>query len=221
VIGCYKFLKRLCCIAAIFAALSTPAQAHPHVYVDGRIDFVFTGDSQLQGIEVTWLYDPFETLYVLSSLEINPGADWTLSEDQFNRILAQESSWSENFNGAARLAHDGAQIALEPPVNFAVRLVGNQLEVRFTRDLSEPLQIGTEGIDVTFYEDTYYFAFTIAETPRLLGDTKACIAALNPFNADTQLAGLQTTLLELSREETPQDTSVGSLFTDRIHVSCG
>jgi len=217
----YRFLERLCCMAALLAAFSVPVQAHPHVFVDGRIDFVFADDAQLQSIQVTWLYDPFETLYVLSSLEINPGAEWSLTDKQLDQLVAHESNWSDSFNGAARLMQGGEPVALDSPTDFAVRLVNNRLEVRFTRELSQPQKVGSAGIHITFYEETYYFAFKIAKQPQLLGAANSCRAHLNLFDPGAQMTGLQTTLLELGREETPEDTTIGSLFTDRIHISCG
>ena len=41
-----------------------------------------------------------------------------------------------------------------------------------------------------------------------------------PFNPDIELAALQTTLFELSREETPDIENVGALFADRIVMTC-
>lgn len=209
-----------CLCPVLFALIATSASPHPHVFVDGRVDFVFSKGATLQGIEVTWLYDPFETLYILSSLEIDPGQDWVLTDADRAKVIAHESNWTETFNGAARLAYAGQPIALAPPTDFAASLVGNQLEVRFERALSAPFPAAAEDIEVSFYEATYFFAFTISEPPRLLGAADGCAATLSPFDPDAQMTEIQTMLQALGREETPQDLNVGALFTDRIYLSC-
>ena len=207
---------------AIGLALSTgSAAAHPHVFIEGQIDFVFSAPFQLKAIEVTWLLDPLETLYVLSTLEIDPGADWTLSDEARAAVIAYESSWTDTFDGAARLEQGETRLPLEPPQSFSAELIGNQLEIRFSRDLREPVSLATEGLEVTFYEETYFYAFTIAQASTLHGPAEGCSTFIDPFDPETDIAGLQVTLMELGREETPEQSNVGRLFTDRIYLSCG
>lgn len=208
-------------IGLVFVALSSAAHAHPHVFVDGRVDFVFSEGTQLKGIDVTWLYDPFETLFVLSSLQIDPGQTWTLTDAQRAKVAAFESDWSDTFNGAARLTSKSGVVALERPQNFNVRLVENQLEVRFERALETPLDLKGSEIEVAFYEETYFFAFSIAKSSQLLGDVGDCLTFIDRFDPDSQSKALQVALTELGREESPEDSTIGRLFTDKIFLSCG
>lgn len=208
-------------ISAALVASVGVAEAHPHVFVDGRVDFVFDAQAQLKGIEVTWLYDPFETLYVLSSLKIDPGSAWTLDEEERASVIAYESDWADTFNGAARLSMDETPLELKRPTDFHARLVGNQLEVTFVRDLTAPVASDIGDVTVTFYEETYYYAFAITEVPEFIGNADGCSATVDRFDPDTQMAALQSMLARLSREETPEDIDVGRLFTDRIHLTCG
>ena len=207
-------------LSAALALSTGSAYAHPHVFVDGRVDFVFAEAGHLTGIEVTWLYDPLETLYVLSKVDIDPGRDWTLSDDERARVIAFESNWADTFDGAARLATMGTPIPLKPPTDFDARLVRNQLEVRFSRDLGTALDPVRNPVEVTFYEETYFFAFKITEEPVFLGRRPGCVATVEPFNADANTSFLQNTLALLGREETPEDQNVGRYFTDRIHLAC-
>lgn len=207
-------------LAMVISAAPAAVHTHPHVFVDGAIDFVFAEAAALEKIAVTWLYDPFETLYVLSSLEIDPGTDWRLTDEQRARLLAHESNWADTFDGAARLSQGTQSVALERPQDFAVRLVGNQLEVRFTRALRAPLDMQASPIEVTFYEETFYYAFAIAQDPQFLGAAEGCSAIVEPYDPNKQTAALEQVLLRLGREETPEDINVGRFFTDRIHLTC-
>ena len=57
-----------------------PAQSHPHVFVDGGVDFVFDEKNLLSALLITWLYEEFETLYILSSYGMSVDSDCELAE---------------------------------------------------------------------------------------------------------------------------------------------
>ena len=46
---------------------NVPVLSHPHVFVDGGVDFVFEEEYLLSALLITWVYYEFEFLYILSS----------------------------------------------------------------------------------------------------------------------------------------------------------
>ncbi|MBY6114564.1 DUF1007 family protein [Mameliella alba] len=198
-----------------------PAPAHPHVFVDGGVDFLLGEGPSLQAIEITWLYDAFETLYILSSHGLELNAKGELSEDDRQKLISYRSQWPADFDGSAHLAMGGQTVDLQWPRALDARLRDGRLEIRFTRDLEEPLDLSGRTLDVGFYESTYFFAFSVTKPPRITGTTKGCDARVVPFNADAETAALKATLRQLSREETPDIANVGALFADRIALQCG
>ncbi len=199
---------------------ATPAAAHPHVFVDGGVDFVMQGGTVLEALEITWLYDPFETLYILATQDITPDADWSLQDKDRARLIARESDWSDEFKGSAHLSLAGNSVELSPPSSFDVKLKGERLQVTFRRDLLKPIDLTDRPLDVAFYEATYFYAFSVASPPQIIGDAGHCAPRVIPFDPDVQLAKLQTTLFALGREETPAIENVGALFADRIVLEC-
>ena len=114
---------------------ATPATAHPHAFVDGGVDFVFGSKSVLEGLEVTWLFDEFETLYTLSASGMEPDETGELAEADRLTLVGQMGDWSDDFDGSAHLSVDGEAIALAPPDGLDVRLVDGRLRTTFTRRL--------------------------------------------------------------------------------------
>ncbi|MEM7188540.1 MAG: DUF1007 family protein [Pseudomonadota bacterium] len=214
-------LRALLLIFAASLATPVPVQAHPHVFVDGNVDFVLNAEGDLTGLSITWRYDPFETLYLLANTGILPQPDGTLLPEDRKKLIKKERAWPEDFQGAAHLSLDGTRLPLSGPKAFDADLEDGRLVVRFRRFLDTPVAVRGRSVDVALYERTYYYAFTIAAEPQVIGDTDACEAALIPFEAAKQHEALQATLAKLSREETPDDTNVGALFADKVVLACG
>jgi ABC-type uncharacterized transport system substrate-binding protein len=216
-------------IASVFPILLTVliavlpfqmTQAHPHVFVDGGVDFVIEENTKLSEIRVTWIYDNFETLYVLSSYEISPNARGELSAEDRATLVELYENWPDDFDGSAHLFVADAAVPLAWPEKVDVDMVDGRLKVMFTRRLERPIDLGQDTLEVGFYENTYFFAFAITETPKLLGQVGQCSSQVRAFVADENNRALQTALAQLSREETPEDTNVGAIFADRIFLEC-
>lgn len=206
---------------AIAASLAQPAGAHPHVFVDGGIDFTFGPGGRLEAIRVTWRYDAFETLYMLTEMGVMPTGDQGFTEDERRAVEAELSVFADDFDGSAHLSIDGAPLALAWPTDVSARMAGDRLEMSFTRTLETPVALGAETLSVAFYERTYFFAFSLTDPPGFSGDGGACRADIAPFEPSSLTAELQATLAKLSREEVPEDENVGAVFADRMTVTCG
>lgn len=206
---------------AVATALWTaPAAAHPHVYIGGGVDFVLRDGTMLETLEVTWVYDAFETLYILSFHDLSLNEDGALDEEDRLELVRQRSDWPEDFDGSAHLSLDGQLQNLEWPEDLDAHLIDGQLTMTFTRKLSEPLDLSQTGVEVGFYESTYFFAFSISQEPKLLGNVGPCTAEVIQFDPTEKTATMKKLLARLSREETPTDTNVGANFADRIALTC-
>lgn len=214
-------------IAALIGLASLAAapqvQAHPHVFVDTSIAFVMEEPGALQALDITWRFDPMESLYILAAQGITPSVEGTLDAEARAKLSESYADWHPAFNGFARLSLGGAQVDLSAPRDVEADLVDGQLWIRFSRALPAPTSLHSQAnAEVAVYEDTYFYAVTVGEQPTITGAGGDCAATLTPFDPDTQeLVIIQTTLFELGREETPDIEGVGALFADRITLTCG
>lgn len=197
-----------------------PAMAHPHVFVDARIGFVIDDDGMLAAIRVAWRFDPFHTLYILSFDGITPTAGGGLSAAAQADLARSYTDWQRGFDGFTKLSLGGEARALDAPTGAAARLRDGQLEISFTRALSEPAALAEATAEIAVYDASYYHAVSVAEPPEILASTTGCHATLVPFAPDAQTASTQSALSALEREETPSIADVGALFADRITLSC-
>jgi len=208
-------------LAAAASLLSqSPSQAHPHVFVDGGVDFVINEQRTLEALEVTWLIDEFETLYILSDYGLSLNKNGILDDADRRELIETVSDWPEDFEGAAHLSVEDKDIALDFPTNLEARIKNGRLYLKFTRKLTNPINIKNKDVEIGFYDSTYYYAYFVRNEPKVIGDQNGCELSVTPFDPDMQLAALQTTLSRVGREEDTGIADIGALFADRINLRC-
>lgn len=222
-LGYWQVLRHL--IAAYAAALVTlggasSALAHPHVFIDGGVDFQLSDNNTLEALRVTWLYDAFETLYMLSSHDMTLTQDGELAENDRVELTRRLSIWPDDFEGSAHLMVDDEAISLRPPEGMEAQLIEGRLRLTFVRSLETPISLSETRVEVAFYEATYFYDFSVTKKPELVGGGNTCRAIVMPFEPNNDDPWLNA-LAKLSRDETPSVVNVGANFADRIYLRCG
>lgn len=214
--------QRCFAVALIFLSLlhTRPALAHPHVFVDAQIDVVMDDHGALQALNITWRFDSFHTLFILSFDGITPTEDGRLTPADQDALSAAYTNWQGGFDGFAKLFFDGVPIALAPPSAVRASLQNDQLEISFTRMLTNPEGLTDVKAEIAIYDETYYHAITMAAPPRIRGEVQGCYARLLAFDPDRLTASEQAVLTDLQKERAPAVENVGRLFADRITLSC-
>ena len=141
------------CLALLMHPL--PAQSHPHVFVDGGVDFMFDEKSAICPL-ITWLYDEFESLYILSSYGMSVNSEGALTEADRQELIRYRSNWPIDFDGSAHLSIDNKNIALEWPTNLDAEFIDGRLSVTFMRKLTTAVDLTISPATVAFYESSYF-----------------------------------------------------------------
>lgn len=124
------------------------AVTHPHVFVDRGVDFVFEEERKLSALNVTWQYDAFESLYLLSSLGVFPSEEGELTPGDRARLIHHESNWPEHFHGAAHFSVNGLPLTISRPKAMEAEFEDGKLTLRFRRELSQAVAILDAQVDV-------------------------------------------------------------------------
>ncbi|MEM9735832.1 MAG: DUF1007 family protein [Pseudomonadota bacterium] len=209
-------------IAAALALtmLAKPVSAHPHIFVDAKINLVVNEDRRLKAIRVVWLFDPFHTLYILSFDGITPTPEGGLTAEAQAQLAKAYTDWQPGFDGFAKLSQGERLVSLGDPSEVEARLLAGHLEISFTRAIPDPISIEGTGAEIVVYDATYYHAVTISEMPDVLGNAPRCRATLIPFEPDALDTDVQAMLSKLSRDEITPVDGIGASFADRITLTC-
>lgn len=202
-------------LAGLLAA--TAARAHPHVFIDTGVDFLFDDAGDLARLRITWIYDPMTSLFILEDLGIDGMKP--LSPNDRAQLAAYDTVWDPGYDGDAYLRDGERRVGLSGPDAPQAEIRDGRVAIVFLRDLDAPYRPGADTrLDV--YDPTYYMAYTITETSRLEGPHDGCRAEVEHFEPTTAFAPLQHSLLALSAEETPAQADVGAAFAEKVHLAC-
>lgn len=205
-------------VGLAIASLPAGAPAHPHVFIDGGVDFVFDAAGRLSALRIVWIYDPLTSMFMLEDLGIDPSSD--LAPDARADLAAYQTEWDPGYDGDSYLWDGDRRVGLSGPRSAAANLVDGRVEIRFLRAIETPFR-PEAGTIAKIYDPTYYTAYFVTETPRLEGAADGCRARVTPYTPSAPLAALQQRLSDIAADEDPADPDVGALFADQVHLTCG
>ena len=208
--------RRALLLAATLALLPAGAGAHPHIFIDGGVDFRFDEQGRLEALRITWIYDPLNSLFMLEELGLPVDAPTPPADRP--RLAAYQTEWIEGFDGDSYLYHDGARIGLSGPLDAEGEVRDGQVVISFLRRVETPFR-PDETTVVEVYDPTYFTAYTVTDPPQLEGAPGTCRAQVVPYTPTAPLAALQQQLLEIPIDDEPEGTP-GALFADRVRLTC-
>lgn len=196
------------------------ASAHPHIFVDAKVGFYVDEGGSLSGLNISWTYDPFTTLFLFDVLDLDRDKDGELDAEDYAAILRGETEWADDYVGDIYLEVNEAVHPHLKPVDAKAEYRDDQITVRFDLPLATPVEVSGQDVILWLYDPNYYYAYAVAEiiNPEPLPGN--CQTVLQKFEPDAATSDLLIALGSLSREETPEQQNVGRLFSDKVAVSC-
>ncbi len=213
---------RLLVLPALVATLhAAPVLAHPHIFVDAEIEVVFDEAGDPKGVWISWAYDPFFSMLLVSDMGLDPDFTGEITEEERPELDGFDMNWIEDYHGDTHASQDGAPLELTGPLEWESDYRDGQLYSRHLRhfiDQPDP----TQEWSVEVYDPTYYTSYGIVGTPKITGRSD-CTARI--FEPDWDAAGAQ---LEAALDEVlgaggdieADFPAVGALFAEEVRIEC-
>jgi len=213
----YQVPKFFLLITFSFLVIATPAEAHPHVWIDLRIKPVMNEQGALLGLEQAWRFDPFYSLVLIEELE-KGGATAEL-EERYDQL-----TWEivKNLNRVNFFTQ--GQTLLSPSkwaeVTEATLLkVGRRLELRFYLPLAQPQMLGDTRFSYQIYDPTYYIEMLHA-TESGLDKTALKEGCQLHLESPSPSPDLIEKAMVLDKTEVADDPELGKHFAERVTLEC-
>lgn len=201
--------------------LPAPALAHPHVFVDSRVEVLMDG-SLVTAVRLTWTYDEFFSLVLTQDLGLDPDADAVLTAQELAALSASLTDWPPDFTGDLVLTHGEEPVPLAPRTGHSIDFVDGKVVETHTRPLAAPVDAAAAALVVENYDPYYYVSYAILPEATLTGaaSCEAAVVAADPDAAQAEVDALYQGLDVAGAGPEVQLPPVGYAFSDRVEVRC-
>lgn len=178
-----KFLVILSFVAATFA-ITAPAHAHPHVFIDTRV-VLHMKSGKVVAITQHWTFDAIFSGVVIQTFDKNKDKVFSAPEVRQLRAGAFDNLKNFNYFTIARLGKQ--ELKIEKVTRFAATVKGQHLSYSFTVQLPRPLDPKNKNLAFLFLDRTYYVAVELLkERPVTLAGAapKGCKAVIRDDTAN-------------------------------------
>lgn len=207
--------------AVTLALLPSLSLAHPHIFIDARLELLFDDQGRAIGIRQEWLYDDLFSLLLTEEMQIDDDADGVLTEDE--RIILRDfvTGWPPGFDGDLVVVRDGQRVALAEPREQDVQMIQGRVLETHLRPFVRPLPVN-EAVAIQVYDPGFYTAYDLSAQIVFNGRgdcatrvDKADILAANEM-VEQLLGGLAAA--DIGPEEAFPE--VGHVYADTLWVIC-
>ncbi len=195
--------------------LCGPAGAHPHVFMETALEVIRDEAGRASALRVTWTYDPFFSLVLITERGLDPDADGVLTEAETAALQGFDMAWEPGFPGDTYAFAGERALDLSAPRDGVARYEGGQIISSHIRDLAEPV---AGLLVVKNYDPTYYTEYTIREITAEGCETEVIAPELSEAERE-----MQAILAEIPADVDVEMgfPEVGELFAQEVRVTCG
>jgi len=211
--------------ALVLAATLTtaPAHAHPHIFVDTSVQFLFNDTEALAAVRIIWVYDELYSLLITEELGLDPDFDGVLTEAEIEALSGFDMNWDEGYAGDTRGFAGERAISLSRPVEWTAAFEDGKIITTHVRALGTPLNPRDTEVVIRLYDPSFYTAYSATDT-QLVQGAAGCTAEAAKFDPNAAYAYLEARLDEAGAKGADVEMDfpeVGEAFADEVRLICG
>lgn len=217
-----KFLKQArCTVTALFllAATSVPAFAHPHVWIDMKVDLSFDGAKKLDALTVTWTFDEFYSAFAVQDFKKRP--DGAYDPADLAKLADVNLANLKDWNYFTEVTQQGKPLKLGLATHGASSYdaKAGTLTMSFTVPLATPVA-ATEALplQVRIYDPSFYIAIDYVKKDAIhltAGSHDGCTVSTKIPNAEKIWSSLPENAFT-----GPKAVSLGKNFATTATLVC-
>ncbi|UXN04471.1 MULTISPECIES: DUF1007 family protein [unclassified Bartonella] len=132
-------------------------QAHPHIFVDAKVQIQLDKDGKVEKLSQDWLFDALFSAGVI--LDFDKNGDRFLDPSELAEISKTIRESLAEFDYFQSVTVDGKSVKLANPDKLIADMKNNQLTLHIENKPKEPLYIKRGGhYSFSLYDPTFYVA---------------------------------------------------------------
>jgi ABC-type uncharacterized transport system substrate-binding protein len=207
-------------MVAIAATLVTtgPANVHPHVFAEARLEVEVNPDQTVKALRHLWRFDDVFSSTVL--MEFDKNADLKLDDAELEEVSQTIFTSLAEYKYFQLVSQDGKDVAMKPPPKLMASFDNEQLIVLFASEPAAPLKLAGK-IDFGVYDPSFYTAIDFTEDAMM--EVKPmpadCTRQVIRPDPDTAIAQNKGTLTEAFFND-PTGTDLSKIFATKLELDC-
>ncbi|MDD7970769.1 DUF1007 family protein [Roseinatronobacter alkalisoli] len=205
----------------ILCAGAQMVQAHPHIFVDSGLEVLFDENGQPEALRISWRYDPFFSMLLVSDMGLDPDFSGTVTEAEQPLLDGFDMQWIAGYHGDTHVTQNGQSLALSGPVEWTSEYRDGRLYSSHLREFVETPDPALEWT-VSIHDPSYYTSYTINDAPQITGrdDCRARIFEPDWDAAGAQLEAALDEVLGAGGDIEVEFPPVGALFSEEVRITC-
>ncbi|AVA22949.1 DUF1007 family protein [Rhizobium sp. LEGMi198b] len=196
------------------------ASAHPHIFVEARLEVLAGSDGAVQELRNVWRFDEVFSSSVLMDFDKN--TNLKLDPDELKEVGKTVRDSLADYDYYTNLTLNGKAIKVNKPDIINVDYRDGQLLMFFAVKPSEPMPLKGNKLSFGIYDPTLYTSIDFPSDNELVteGDGfKGCTQKVVRPNPDEVIAENKSTLTDAFFND-PTGTTMSKLFATRLDVQC-
>ncbi|GGD92821.1 ABC transporter substrate-binding protein [Aureimonas endophytica] len=212
--------------AAAFAILAAPgaAKAHPHVFVEPRIEIDVAPDGRLQALRNDWSMDEMFSSSVVVDFDKN--GDGKLDKDELAAIGKQVAGSIARWSYYTFVRRNGVVVAMQAPPALDVSYDEKRGRLRFQFALKPKEALDVKAGDLSFsnFDDTYFVAFDFKGTKDFVvkGMPAGCRTDMNAPSPDEAAKSWMASIAAIPADAPVPDDGIkfSQVLSTKFQVTC-
>ncbi|TIL57779.1 MAG: DUF1007 family protein [Mesorhizobium sp.] len=205
-------------MAATFATVG-PADVHPHVFAEARLEVILSPDHQsVKALRHVWRFDDLFSSTVM--MEFDKNSDLKLDDTELKAVADTVHASLAEFNYFQLVTVDGKDEAMSPPPQLMANFDNDQLIILFESEPKAPTRLAGK-IDIGVYDPTFYTAIDFTEDANMqVADLPStCTSKVVRPNPDEAIAANQKNLTDAFFND-PTGTDMSKIFATKLELNC-
>ena len=212
----YKFT-----VLCVLACSSSPALAHPHVFIDAGVEVVFDTSGRAEALRITWVYDELYSMLLVGERNLDQDFDGLLTPAEQRQLSGFDMNWDAGYPGDTYALVGDVDLPLSRAKDFSARYEDGKITTVHLRTFDAPVPIGDVPLIIQVYDPGFYTAYTVMPNPLVTGGS-GCVAVAYGPDIDAADEALKAALAEYSADADLEADfpAIGKNYAEEVRVTC-
>ena len=202
--------------------VSSPALAHPHVFIDTGLEVIFDDQGRASGLRISWTYDEYYSLVIAEEKGIDPDYDGSATEAEAKPLSGFDMGWDAAFPGDTYALMGAAGLGLSRPKDWTASYTGGKITSTHLRMFDAPVKVAEVPLQIQVYDPTLYSGYYLVGSPVMTDAPVGCeIAVVLPDRAVAdEILQAAIDKLPTSMDVESEFPAVGKAYAEEVRVTC-